>query len=129
MAVDMTDWDFENLSDDQITYIRNTGNPELMRRAGLMEPVTFDLTGTPGSLQPHELQNEPMPVFDPDSKIAEESVGDPNSSADVTLQPTPGPAPVVETTPFEGSTVEADGKADTQKPAAKKAAASKTSTS
>lgn len=145
MALNVNDLDFDNLSDDEKQYIRNTGNPDLMRRAGLMGEVDFDLSNVPGSLERHELEGEPMPVFDPESEVADESVGKPNDPRDLTLQPPPPGSEVkVETTPFEGSTAETTGKeqkepeddgdsdgaeTDGAKPAAKKTAAKKTAVS
>lgn len=127
MAMDVEKFDFDNLSKDEQTYIRNTGNPELMRRAGLMEPIHFDLSNVPGSLPQHEIEQTPMPTFDIDGKVAEESVGDPGDPAAGSLLPSPGPEPIVETEPFEGSDTEKAGQAKPEsapiKTAAKKMAA------
>ena len=143
MAKNLEDIDFDNLSKEDEAYIRNTGSPDLMRRAGLMEPVTFDLTHVPGSMQPHEVDGEGEPVFDMEGKVAEQSVGG-DPAKDEVLQPSPEPTKV-DPVPFEGSTAQKQGeepqpdpKADTaktdgQKPAAKKTASpastSKTSAS
>lgn len=110
MAKNLEDIDFDNLSEDDEAYIRNLGNPELMRRAGLQEPVTFDLSGVPGSLHQHEREGTPMPVFDENSDVAMESVGLPGDPRDLTLQPSAAVKAPFDTEPFEGSDTEREGK-------------------
>lgn len=134
MSKNLEDLNFEDLSDDDKTYVRNTGNPDLMRRAGLLEPVSFDLAQVPGSLETHEKTGDGEPTFDLDSKVAEESVGTANDTSQETLQPPPATYVAPDPVPFEGSNAEKSGQEtrEVQKPAAtptKKASASKSSTS
>jgi hypothetical protein len=110
VALDLSKLDFSNLSDDEKAYIRNTGSPDLMRRAGLMDQPDFDLRNVAGSIQQHELDGDPMPVFDNEGKIALESVGNPDDPRDRVLQPNSAPDAVVPTEPFEGSKAETSGK-------------------
>lgn len=93
--------DYDNLSDEDKQYLLDRGNPGDLRRAGLLDTPDFDLSSTPDSIEPHELTGDPEPAFDLDSKVAEDSVGNPSDPADGVLQPNPGPEAVTEQVPFE----------------------------
>lgn len=96
------DWD-KPLSDEDLAYVRMRGNVPDMRRAGLLPNPDFDLSGVPDSMLPHEIDGTGEPTFDVDSKIAEQSVGEPGAN-ESTYLPTARPNTMPDAVPFKNET-------------------------
>jgi len=75
------------LSDEDKQYVLDRGNPTELRAAGLLEDPNFDLSNVPGSLMQHEIDGTGEPTFDVDSKVADESVGEPGAFESSLLKP------------------------------------------
>lgn len=102
------------LSDEDLEYVKQRGNPQELREAGLLaDPNAFDFSRVPGTLLPHEIDGTGEPTFDVDSKVADESVGEPGA-LESSLLDVPAPPKMPEPVPY---------KAPAPKPAAAKPAA------
>lgn len=94
------------LSDEDRKYVIERGNPIEMRQAGLVEDPNFDLSDVPGSLMQHEIDGTGEPTFDLDSKVADESVGEPGAM-ESSLLAVPEPAKMPKPVPFKADSAPA----------------------
>jgi hypothetical protein len=94
--------DFDKpLTDEEKAYLLNRGTPEQLRRAGLSgEDPNLGLGGVPDSLEDYEKDGTGQPVFDLDSKVADESVGEPGA-LEGAIMPVAPPPKLPDPVPFK----------------------------
>jgi hypothetical protein len=96
--------DFDKpLTDEEKAYLLNRGTPEQLRRAGLSdEDPNLGLGGVPDSMEKYEVDGSGQPVFDLDSKVADESVGEPGA-LEGAIMPVDPPPKLPDPVPFKAN--------------------------